>query len=104
MSDGAGNSGEQTPKRPVGRPWPKGVSGNPSGRPKGSIRLRQLLEPELEAVAQKLIEAAKAGDPTFVREFLDRAVGKPTVGEPGDDGQQVAEIVYRWADGGTDGA
>jgi len=36
MSD-AGNSRENSPqerRRLVGRPWPKGVSGNPSGRPK----------------------------------------------------------------------
>ncbi len=28
---------QQTGKRPRGRPWPKGVSGNPKGRPKGAL-------------------------------------------------------------------
>jgi hypothetical protein len=27
----------QLKKRPRGRPWPKGVSGNPAGRPRGSL-------------------------------------------------------------------
>lgn len=27
----------QLKKRPRGRPWPKGVSGNPAGRPQGSL-------------------------------------------------------------------
>ena len=34
MSVKAANSATTTKKKPRGKPWPKGVSGNPAGRPK----------------------------------------------------------------------
>ena len=38
METTAENSTETAPARPVGRPFPKGVSGNAGGRPKGLAR------------------------------------------------------------------
>lgn len=81
---------------PVGRPWPKGVSGNPGGRPKALQRLKAMLEPHVEEIAQLIIDQAKKGDQTMMREYLDRLVGKPTVGEPDEEGRQSGGLVLRW--------
>jgi hypothetical protein len=44
-------------KRPRGRPWPQGVSGNPAGRPKGA--LNKLTLAMLEGIQQAEAELAK---------------------------------------------
>lgn len=65
-------------------PWPEGVSGNPAGRPRGSLgdRLRALLAVETEdgkTVGDKFLEAAieasKKGDFRFFKEIFDRHDG-----------------------------
>ncbi len=60
-----------------GRPFERGQSGNPSGRPKGSrsvtTRLvEELLEGEAEELTRKAIELAKAGDAPVLRMVLER--------------------------------
>lgn len=80
MNDAAlqhGNSG----KRVVGKPFPKGKSGNPSGRPKGALsittKIRKLLETdEGESVARAFVKYAKAGKFPFAKEIIDRIDGK----------------------------
>ena len=46
--------------------WPPGQSGNPTGRPKGSLNRKSLLAEEFEkegsAIARVVIAAAKSGD------------------------------------------
>ena len=58
--------------------FPKGQSGNPSGRPKGipdrRTELRRLLEPHASELVQKLVELAKAGDTTALRICIDRLI------------------------------
>lgn len=53
-----------------------GKSGNPSGRPKGIIdkrtELRGLLEPHAKDLVAKLVELAKAGEPTALRLCVER--------------------------------
>lgn len=58
----------------------KGQSGNPSGRPKKADELRQLLEGDATAVAEKVLKTAAAGDMTAARLVLERIVPaiKPT--------------------------
>ena len=68
--------------------WEKGKSGNPQGRPKErpfTDALRIALSEEdpvtkvrkLRSIADKLVDAAMAGDPWAIKEVMDRIEGKP---------------------------
>ena len=66
-------------KRARGRPFAKGASGNPAGRPVGSrnkatLLALQLLEGEAEALTRKAVERALEGDTTALRLCLERLV------------------------------
>jgi len=99
---------DQRPNSVVGRPWPKGVSGNPGGRPRGrsiTARLRELLDADAgtgdgrtiaEEIARVLLEHAAAGDIKAVREVLDRTEGRPRPAEP--EGGQAMEARDIWDD------
>jgi hypothetical protein len=76
MSD----AGDSTPKRVIGRPFPKGVSGNPSGVPKAFHDARKALEAAVPGAIAKMIELSTCGDPKIealaARDILDRTLGK----------------------------
>lgn len=70
---------DNTPHRQggLGRPWQKGVSGNPAGPGTGSRNRASLIQDrmadgEAEAVLQAVLKAAKAGDTTAAKLLLDR--------------------------------
>lgn len=70
---------KNTAPKQRGRPFPKGRSGNPAGKPRGArnratLAAETLLDGETEGLTRKAIELALAGDVTALRLCLDRII------------------------------
>ncbi len=65
----------------IGRPFEKGKSGNPGGRPKNNPLVKELLKANSVDAAQKLIELLYSENDKIVfmaaQEILNRTEGKP---------------------------
>ena len=60
-----------------GKPWVKGQSGNPAGKPPGTrhkltLLAEQLMEADAEGIVSKVVALAKDGDLVAARLVLDR--------------------------------
>jgi len=81
--------------------FPKGVSGNPAGRPKGSknaitllkqsleLQLRDQAAPDMGAVLDKAVELALEGHPGMIKMLIELHMSKQH-GEEAKGGEKVA--------------
>ena len=78
----------------------------PGGRPKADFAMREEARKHGPAAIKGLLAIAEGkgkGIPWAVRraawvDIIERGFGKPTVGEPDDQGRQVERVVYSWGD------
>jgi hypothetical protein len=68
---------QRTARKQRGRPFERGVSGNPGGRPKGvrnraSLMAEALTDRDAIAIARTVVAKAKRGDMVAARLVLDR--------------------------------
>ena len=83
----AQNSESSARKRGPGKPFRKGISGNPGGRPKSEISITHILrrmvagkenrKTRAQTIAEKLLDLAKDGDIRAIQYLIDRPGGLP---------------------------
>lgn len=110
----AETTGRKEPQKARGRPFAKGESGNPAGRPIGSLNASSrvaaaLFAGEAGAISRKAVEMAKAGDVQAIRLILERlvppvreralAVTLPTLTSARDLPAAVSRLLELVADG-----
>lgn len=87
---------KQTPKK-LGNPnWHKGKSGNPGGRPKGTVSIVTILRQQLakhpewaQALVKKWIQHAAEGSYQHLQAIVDRVDGKVPDRVEGADGGPI---------------
>lgn len=75
-------SAENSAGKQRGKPFPKGKSGNPKGKPQGArnrttIAIQELLDGEAAAITRTCIKLALEGDTTALRLCMERIAPSP---------------------------
>src|SRR5438105_2423731 len=88
MSENIAHNSADSARRAPGRPFQKGVSGNPGGRPKSAV-LRALLEPHRRKMVATLLQLMRHADKDgtrleAVKVMLAYLDGKPDAIGPND--------------------
>jgi Family of unknown function (DUF5681) len=111
----AENAAAKQRRRGRGRPFERGQSGNPAGKPPGTrhkatLAAEVLLDGESEKLARKAITMALEGDTTAMRLCLERILpprrdrpvsfALPRLGGAGDAARMMAAITTAVASGG----
>lgn len=105
---------EKAAEKQRGKPFRKGKSGNPKGKPAGCLNrvtraAQELLDGNAEAITQKAVNMALAGDKVALRLCLERivpprkerpvSVGLPGITKPEDLAQVTAALLDAAAKG-----
>jgi hypothetical protein len=105
---------ENTAGMQRGKPFPKGKSGNPRGKPKGArhkttLLAEKLMQDDAENIVNAVLTAARAGDMTAAKIVLDRIAPArrdspvtftlPKIKRPADAVAASAAILAAVADG-----
>src|SRR5260370_15756294 len=98
------NSLQKQPARGQGRPFEKGRSGNPAGRPggarnKATLAAEALFDNEAEALSRKAVELALGGSEGALRLCLDRIIAPPPIRSASDIAAAMGAIVKAAAQG-----
>ena len=105
---------ENTAGKQRGKPFPKGRSGNPRGKPKGArhkttLLAEKLMQDDAANIVNAVLTAARAGDMTAARIVLDRILparrdnpvtfALPKIKRPADAVAASAALLSAVADG-----
>ena len=88
---------------PRGRPFKKGVSPNPGGKPKELAGLREKIRGHGDELVDYLLDLARNAETentrvAAIRELLDRGFGKPTQPVDGDGEGGPIHLTIGWQD------